>query len=178
MITELYQALIALIIANFSADYPLINSAKFSGYPIFQGYQNDYPIPNNGKYVILTTRPEENQILNPNSITAPLDNTQRYLTLLSSSMQIDFYGENAETNARNFQLLMNSQYANKFFSDNSYSCTVNRVNDVLNLSDVLGRDMYIPRFMVMCSLFNNPTIETPLVTFDGFVDNIRLAEIQ
>ncbi len=178
MITALYQALIALIAANFNTDYPTISTAKFIGRPIFQGYQNNYAIPSNGKYVVITAKPEENQILNPTSVPDLLDESETYLTLLSTSMQVDFYGANAQTNARSFQLLMNSQYANKFFSDNSHDCTVNRVNEVMNLSEVLGREMYIPRFMVMCSLFNNPIIEAPLETFDSWVDNIRLAEIQ
>ena len=177
--STLYQALIALIVTNFDTDYPNSASGKFIGRPIFQGYQNNFQVPANGNYVVITALPEENQILNPSSRSIDLDaETQVYDTVLSSGFQVDFYGINAQQNARTFQLLMNSDYGNNFFVTNSYNCTVNRVKEVVNLTDVFGRDMYLPRFMVICSLFNNPTKTAPLPVFNGVVNDIRLADVQ
>ncbi len=174
----MFQAIIALMIANFSADYPQSTIAPFIGYPLFQGYQNNYMIPQNGQYVVITAMPEKNQILNPTSLWNLNTDTQDYYTLFSSGFQADFYGTNAELNAGRFQLLLQSDYGNNFFLDNNYVCSVHEVKDVINLTDIVGRDMYLPRFVVRYSLFNNPIITTPLSTFDGVTNNIRLADVQ
>ena len=175
---ELYQALISLIIAQFDTEYPLINTAKFHGRPIFVGYQNDYAVLSNGKYVIITLLNEENQILNPNSIPSELIGTQTFTTLLSSIVQIDFYGENSSTNSRGLQLLLNSNYADNYWIDNQFNCSVNKVYEIINLTDKIGRDLFLSRHMLKCSLFNNPLVTTPLVVYDGIDNTIRLADIQ
>lgn len=172
----LYQAILAVIATNFPNDYPSIDTSDFQGYPIFAGQQNNYAIPANGKYVIITLLSDENQILNPRSIANLTDESQQFSTMVSSTMQVDFYGTNAQTNARIFQMLINSDYANTFFIDNSYACSVNRVEPVRNLSDTLGRDMYIQRFMVKLSLFNNPNFTTPVTVFDGVTNIIRFVQ--
>lgn len=174
----LYQAIIALIIANFNSDYPMITSSQFNGYPIFQGQQNNYTIPANGKYVVLTAISDENQVLNPTSALNMTTNTQDYFTLIVSMFQADFYGANAQDNARKFSLLLNSPYADNFFIYNNYACSVQMVKSIVNLTGIFGRDMYLPRFAVRYALYNNPIITTPLPKFTGFANNIRWANIQ
>lgn len=175
---QLYQAIIAIIVANFDSDYPVTTSTKFTGRPIFRGRQNNYVIPANGKYVIITDLIDENRILNPMSTWDLLNEVETYNTLLATDFQVDFYGDNSLDNSRKFQLLMNGNYANNYFLDNNYPCSVYKVKDIINMGDLVGRDMYLARYSIRFSLFNNQTVTTPLSTFDGVTNNIRLADVQ
>lgn len=42
---NVYSAIVALLATLFDTDYPVIDTTKFSGRPIFQGNQNDYTVP-------------------------------------------------------------------------------------------------------------------------------------
>jgi len=168
----LYGAIIALIANQFNSDYPLVNTDKFSGRYLFDGNQNNYTVPKDAPFVIVTAHPEANQILNPSSITDSESGTQRFITLFSSKFQVDFYGTNAQENARQFSLLLNSWYANNFWKQHELPCSVNRVDDVKNLTHTIGREMYMPRFMVECSLFNNGTSNTDLETYEDIINRL------
>jgi hypothetical protein len=170
---DLFAPIIAIIIANFSADYPPATLLPTpTNYPIFQGYQNNWVMPQNGKCVVITKLYSDNLILNPRSIPNVTTETQEFITVVSTTFEIDFYGQNSDNNANVFELLLNSNYANDFFIINNFACRVNKVEKVRNLTDIAGRDMYLPRHTFKFSLINNIRSTVPLSTYDDFNNKI------
>lgn len=178
---DLYIPLINLIINQFNIDYPLLTNSTFpnGGRNIFRGYQNNFTVPQNGKYVIITNiMPSESQTLHTEPINNVTNGTQEYITIVADTFQIDFYGANSYNNSRILQMLLNNSYANNFFNDHNYACSVYKTQPVKQLSDIYGRDMYLERYAVICSLFSNIRQTSELPTYDGVTNNIRLADIQ
>ncbi len=151
-LTQLYTAIKALI---------LTYTTNYSNATIFAGQQNNTVMPSNGNYVIMTKLPEADQILLPLQRYDSVNDIDTSTTLIEGVFQIDFYGDTAEEDAGQFGALLNSRFANQFFNDNNYSCSVSANDPPLNLTTVSGREQYLPRFMVKAKLFYNRIVTTP-----------------
>lgn len=146
---QLYTAIKALILAN---------TTNYSSTTIFSGQLNNTVMPANSNYVIMTKLPEKDMILLPQQEYDPINNIDTSTTLIEGIFQIDFYGSTAAEDAGQFGALLNSKFANQFFNDNSYKCSVSDNDTPMNLTTVSGREQYLPRFMVKIRLFYNRVV--------------------
>ncbi len=162
---QLYTALKALILAN---------TTNYSNATIFAGQQNNTVMPTSANYVIITKLPEKDMILLPQQEYDPVNNIDKSTTLIEGVFQIDFYGSTAEEDAGQFGALLNSKFANDFFNDNSYKCSVSSNDTPMNLTGVSGREQYLPRFMVKVKLFYNRVVtraDQGIITIEGVAYN-------
>lgn len=162
---QLYTALKALILAN---------TTNYSNATIFSGQQNNTVMPSAGNYVIMTKLPETDMILLPLQEYDPINNIDKSTTLIEGIFQIDFYGNTAAEDAGQFGALLNSKFANQFFNDNNYKCSVSGNDSPMNLTGISGREQYLPRFMVKAKLFYNRTVtiaDQGIVTIKGVLYN-------
>lgn len=169
MISDIFAGIKALILANFP-DYPT-NC-------ILQGNQNNTVMPQNGKQVIMTAFDNETETGLPlYNYDATLE-IETFTTLADTMFYIDFYGSPAQETARTFKLILESNYAKQFFYENNYPCSVHRVYPVKNLTRLFGREMYLPRFLVKCFLFNNIQFSTSSLGVSSITPTVRFAPVQ
>ncbi len=148
-VLQLYTAIKSLILAN---------TTNYSNATIFIGQQNNTVMPSSGNYVIMTKLNEKDEILLPLQEYDPINNIDTSTTLIEAPFQIDFYGSTAEEDAGQFGALLNSKFANQFFNDNNYKCSVSSNDPPINLNSISGREQYLPRFMVKVRLFYNRVV--------------------
>lgn len=173
--TELYNAVIQLLINLFGDTYKPYNVNNGQILPIFKGYDNKIVPPTNSDYVILTSDVDKNMSLGFNPLYNKDTHQNTYISLLSTIFHIDLYGQNAEDNARILNDVCQNGYANTFWRINDYKCSVYEVSQGVNLSDIFGRDMYNNRFKVDLKIFNNVVSKLNIPYFTEAQTNLRLA---
>lgn len=87
------------------------------------------------------------------------DEIQTFTTYFSQLFTLDFYGDNAYSNANKFIALLRSEKANWYLKD--YNLSMMNANSIVDLKDLLGTD-YTNRYQVEVSVnyFVNVDIET------------------
>lgn len=129
---------------------------------IFEGFQNNLFIPQDNDFIVITK-------LDSNTTGRPLEiynkDTESYSIVACdvNIIQLDFYGDYAEKNAKIMRTVVNSRLANQFLE--SYNASTGRYFSIVNLSDILDNENYIKRFTFKFELFSNSAItDTPLAT--------------
>ena len=129
---------------------------------IFEGFQNNSFIPQDNDFIVITK-------LDSNTTGRPLEiynkETESYTIIACdiNTIQLDFYGDLAEKNAKIMRAVINSRMANQFLE--SYNASTGRYFSIVNLSDILDNENYIKRFSFKFELFSNSAItDTPLAT--------------
>lgn len=129
---------------------------------IFEGFQNNSFIPQDNDFIVITK-------LDSNTTGRPLEiynkDTESYTIIACdiNTIQLDFYGDLAERNAKIMRTVVNSRMANQFLE--SYNASTGRYFSIVNLSDILDNENYIKRFTFKFELFSNSAItDTPLAT--------------
>lgn len=87
------------------------------------------------------------------------DEIQTFTTCFNQLFTLDFYGDNAYSNANKFIALLKSEKANWYLKD--YNLSMMNANSLIDLKDLLGTD-YTNRYQVEVSVnyFVNVDIET------------------
>ena len=129
---------------------------------IFEGFQNNSFIPQDNDFIVITK-------LDSNTTGRPLEiynkDTESYSIIACdiNIIQLDFYGDFAEKNAKIMRTVVNSRMANQFLEP--YNASTGRYFSIVNLSDILDNENYIKRFSFKFELFSNSAItDTPLAT--------------
>ena len=139
-----------------------INSLYTHKNNIFEGFQNNLFIPQDNDFIVITK-------LDSNTTGRPLEiynkETESYSIIACdiNIIQLDFYGDLAEKNAKIMRTVVNSRMANQFLE--SYNASTGRYFSIVNLSDILDNENYIKRFSFKFELFSNSAItDIPLAT--------------
>lgn len=151
---NLFTAIKSLIL-QLSILYPANN--------IFKGFQNNYPIPANNNFIIMSVFPEiSSHCLLPEYEYNTTSETEKWTQIDKATFQIDFYGNNAIDVSALFRLALQSAYATDYFLDNGYNCVVGIVKNTHNLTTPIDREMFTDRYTVIFTMqFNNLlTVET------------------
>ncbi len=129
---------------------------------IFEGFQNNSFIPQDSDFIVITK-------LDSNTTGRPLEiynkETESYSIIACdiNIIQLDFYGDLAEKNAKIMRTVVNSRMATQFLE--SYNASTGRYFSIVNLSDILDNENYIKRFSFKFELFSNSAItDIPLAT--------------
>lgn len=87
------------------------------------------------------------------------DEIQTFTTYFNQLFTLDFYGNNAYTNANKFVALLRSEKANWYLKD--YNLSMMNANSIIDLKDLLGTD-YTNRYQIEISVnyFVDVAIET------------------
>lgn len=119
---------------------------------IFIGYQNNYPLPKDNDFIIIS---DLNPRIKHQGITTIDKINDKIITqtMRDTVLQIDFYGVNAMDNAIIFQHLFMTPIATDFLND--YNVSGHEVGNIMNLTDTLDIDNYVDRFTIKISLFSN-----------------------
>lgn len=158
---ELYGAIKALILAN---------TTNYNDATVLYGQQNNTVPPINSNYVIMTKLSEEDKILLPLQEYDAVNDLDKSTTLIEGIFQIDFYGSTAAEDAGQFGTLLNSRFANQFFNDNNYKCSVSSNDAPMNLTTISGREQYLARFMTKVRLYYNRVVtvsDLGVITISG-----------
>lgn len=101
------------------------------------------------------------------------DEIQTFTTYFNQLFTLDFYGDNAYSNANKFIALLKSEKANWYLKD--YNLSMMNANSLIDLKDLLGTD-YTNRYQVEVGVncFVNVDIET--LRIDSVECSIDLVE--
>lgn len=129
---------------------------------IFEGFQNNSFIPQDNDFIVITK-------LDSDTTGRPLEiynkDTESYTIIACdiNTIQLDFYGDYAEKNAKIMRTVVNGRLVNQFLEP--YNASVGRYFSIVNLSDVLDNENFIKRFTFKFELFSNSAItDIPLAT--------------
>jgi len=147
--------MLAILVANY-----------YDSNNIFQAYQNDYTIPANNKYIIITELDTTN-ISRPNSsFTGMLPQGTRQITNMDvTTFQLDFYGPPARQMAAGVRLYLQSPDGTQWLQAKG-NITVYNINKLQNLTLVLDQRRYLPRFTFTFSVFNNNSVNYNMYGFN------------
>ena len=146
---ELYAALKALILAN---------TTNYSNDTVFVGRLNNTVMPTSSNYVIMTKLSEDDKIILQLQEYDAINDFDNSTTLIEGVFQIDFYGNTSEEDAGQFGALLNSGFANSYFNENNYSCSVSDNDPPLDLTEISGRGQYQKRSMIKIKLYYNRVV--------------------
>jgi hypothetical protein len=158
---ELYTALKALILAN---------TTNYSNDTVFVGRQNNTVMPTSSNYVIMTKLNEDDKIILQLQEYDTINDLDNSTTLIEGMFQIDFYGSTSEEDAGQFGALLNSGFANSYFNENNYLCSVSDNDPPLDLTEISGRGQYLKRSMVKVKLYYNrvvSVVDNGVITIEG-----------
>lgn len=164
----MYTSIKALILAI---------SSYYNNNNIFQAYQNGFVVPTDSIFVMMTELDTTSMALMPEITYDVIDEIKVIDQLDSSDFQVDFYGVNARIEAAQFRLILQAPSGSNYLYYN-YGYTVHEVSKLINLTNILDRRNYTPRFCVRFSLFNNNVTQGTEYSFDTDTVDLRLAEIQ
>lgn len=165
---QMYEGIKALLTSLFPGIYEAKN--------MFKGFENDYTLPANSKYIVITEFDSEPQGITPAWHYADDVGITTYYDLNASEFEVDFYGEPAETSCKLLQVVLRSAYATNFLND--YDCNIYKVNKVLNLTHILDRENYLPRFLIRFGVFNNNYFTYSDPGFTSLTPELYFAEAQ
>lgn len=139
-----------------------INSLYTHKNNIFEGFQNNSFIPQDNDFIVITK-------LDSNTTGRPLEiynkDTESYTIIACdiNTIQLDFYGDYAEKNAKIMRTVVNGRLVNQFLEP--YNASVGKYFSIVNLSDILDNENFIKRFSFKFELFSNSAItDIPLAT--------------
>jgi len=165
----MYGAIKALLLAIGSGIYP--------ANVIFQAYQNNYPLPQNSQYIIMTQGDTKSISLMPGYLYDATNEIDNFFNIDATDFQVDFYGNPASAQANLFRLILQTSYGTEILS--TYGVYVYEVKKQRNLTSNFDRDMYLQRFNVKFSLFNDNTFTPSSLGFiPSAIDNLYLVEVQ
>ena len=154
-LAELYKAIKGLLLQN---------TISYGNSGIFVGQQNNLVMPDN--YIIMTKLLEKDEILLPIQQYDGVNDLDISTTLIESTFQLDFYGATAEQDSGYMGAFFNTRFANNYFIENGYNCSVSNSETPVNLNGISGREQYINRYMLKLKLFHNRIVT---VADDGIV---------
>lgn len=98
---------------------------------------------------------------------------QTFTTYFNQLFTLDFYGDNAYTNANKFVALLRSEKANWYLKD--YSLSMLNANSIIDLKELLGTD-YTNRYQVEVSVNYFVNVDIGTLKIDTINYEIRLVE--
>lgn len=98
---------------------------------------------------------------------------QTFTTYFNQLFTLDFYGDNAYTNANKFVALLRSEKANWYLKD--YSLSMLNANSIIDLKELLGTD-YTNRYQVEVSVNYFVNVDISTLKIDTINYEIRLVE--
>lgn len=98
---------------------------------------------------------------------------QTFTTYFNQLFTLDFYGDNAYTNANKFVALLRSEKANWYLKD--YSLSMLNANSIIDLKELLGTD-YTNRYQVEVSVNYFVNVDIGTLRIDTINYEIRLVE--
>lgn len=144
---------------------------------IFQAYQNNYPLPTDSQFIIMTQGETKSLPLMINYLYDPTNEIDNYITIDATDFQVDFYGSPSNNACNLFRNVLQTVYGAGFFS--TYGISIYEIKKQFNLTNNVDRDMYLQRFAVRFSLFNDNIFSPSSLGFVPVkVDNLYLAEVQ
>lgn len=139
-----------------------VNSLYTHKNNIFEGFQNNSFIPPDNDFIVITK-------LDSDTTGRPLEiynkDTESYTIIACdiNTIQLDFYGDYAEKNAKIMRTVVNGRLVNQFLEP--YNASVGRYFSIVNLSDILDNENFIKRFTFKFELFSNSAItDIPFAT--------------
>lgn len=101
------------------------------------------------------------------------DEIQTFTTYFNQLFTLDFYGNNAYTNANKFIALLRSEKANWYLKD--YNLSMMNVNSMIDLKDLLGTD-YTNRYQVEVSVNYYVNVDVETLRIDSVEWELSLVE--
>lgn len=98
---------------------------------------------------------------------------QTFTTYFNQLFTLDFYGDNAYTNANKFVALLRSEKANWYLKN--YSLSMLNANSIIDLKELLGTD-YTNRYQVEVSVNYFVNVDISTLKIDTINYEIRLVE--
>lgn len=98
---------------------------------------------------------------------------QTFTTYFNQTFTLDFYGENAYTNANKFVALLRSEKANWYLKE--YNLSMLNANSIIDLKDLLGTD-YTNRYQVEVSVNYFVNVDISTLKIDTINYEITLVE--
>ena len=98
---------------------------------------------------------------------------QTFTTYFNQTFTLDFYGDNAYTNANKFVALLRSEKANWYLKD--YNLSMLNANSIIDLKDLLGTD-YTNRYQVEVSVNYFVDVAIDTLRIDSVEWSIDLVE--
>ena len=98
---------------------------------------------------------------------------QTFTTYFNQLFTLDFYGDNAYTNANKFVALLRSEKANWYLKD--YNLSMLNANSIIDLKDLLGTD-YVSRYQIEVSVNYFVNVDISTLKIDTINYEITLVE--
>ena len=98
---------------------------------------------------------------------------QTFTTYFNQLFTLDFYGDNAYTNANKFVALLRSEKANWYLKD--YNLSMLNANSIIDLKDLLGTD-YVNRYQIEVSVNYFVNVDISTLKIDTINYEITLVE--
>ena len=98
---------------------------------------------------------------------------QTFTTYFNQLFTLDFYGDNAYTNANKFVALLRSEKANWYLKD--YNLSMLNANSIIDLKDLLGTD-YVSRYQIEVSVNYFVNVDIGTLKIDTINYEITLVE--
>ena len=125
---------------------------------IFQAYQNNFVLPADGKFVVITEVPTDNVSYPTTNFIGSLPTGLTDISNLDvTTFQLDFYGAPANDCCKWTRIYLQSPDGTNYLAATG-NVTVARIYSMINLTEVLDQRKYLPRFAFKFSLFNNKEI--------------------
>lgn len=136
---------------------------------IFLAYGNNYSLPADNNYIIITEQPTKT-LSTPYHKYDDIAEITTIDALCETLFQVDFYGDNANATSKKFKLVIEDRLGTEFLTPLGFSIAV--VEDAQNLSLVMDRDVYVQRWAVRFTVFNNNMITPITPSFDVLDVNV------
>lgn len=98
---------------------------------------------------------------------------QTFTTYFNQLFTLDFYGDNAYSNANKFVALLRSEKANWYLKD--YNLSMLNANSIIDLKDLLGTD-YVNRYQIEVSVNYFVNVDIGTLKIDTINYEITLVE--
>lgn len=98
---------------------------------------------------------------------------QTFTTYFNQLFTLDFYGDNAYSNANKFVALLRSEKANWYLKD--YNLSMLNANSIIDLKDLLGTD-YVSRYQIEVSVNYFVNVDIGTLKIDTINYEITLVE--
>lgn len=98
---------------------------------------------------------------------------QTFTTYFNQLFTLDFYGDNAYTNANKFVALLRSEKANWYLKE--YNLSMLNANSIIDLKDLLGTD-YVSRYQIEVSVNYFVNVDISTLKIDTINYEITLVE--
>ncbi len=98
---------------------------------------------------------------------------QTFTTYFNQLFTLDFYGDNAYSNANKFVALLRSEKANWYLKD--YNLSMLNANSIIDLKDLLGTD-YVSRYQIEVSVNYFVNVDISTLKIDTINYEITLVE--